>query len=89
MIKNRHLSKSILDCLWYKFRHQIEYKAQEYQNMKLLVADRFYPSSKTCSNCSNKKSNLGFNKTYKCDVCGLVIDRDINAAKNLMLLASR
>ena len=87
MMKNRYLSRHIANAIWYEFRRQIEYKVQEYSNIQLLVADRWYPSSKLCNNCGNKKSNLGFNETYKCDKCGLVIDRDFNAAKNLMSLA--
>ena len=88
MMKNRHLSKKIKDALWYEFRRQIEYKAQEYQNIKLLVADRWYPSSKLCNCCGNKKVNLKTQELYKCDKCGLIIDRDVNAARNLESLAS-
>ena len=83
MMKNRHLSKSITDSKWYEFKRQILYKAELY-GIKIVLADRFYPSSKTCSCCGNYKKDLKLkDRTYVCDECGLKIDRDINAAINL------
>lgn len=83
MMKNRHLAKSIANSKWYEFRRQILYKAEMY-GIEVVLADRFYPSSKTCSCCGNYKKDLKLkNRTYICDECGLKIDRDINAAINL------
>ena len=83
MIKNKHLAKSITDSKWYEFRRQILYKAEMY-GIEVVLADRFYPSSKTCSCCGNYKKDLKLkNRTYVCDECGLKIDRDVNAAINL------
>lgn len=83
MMKNRHLSKSIIDSKWYEFKRQILYKAEMY-GIEVVLADRFYPSSKTCSCCGNYKKDLKLkDRTYVCDECGLKIDRDINAAINL------
>lgn len=83
MMKNRHLSKHIKDAMFYEFRRQLEYKCLEY-GIQLVVANRFYPSSKTCSYCGCIKSKLNLNeRTYKCDSCGIKKDRDLNAAENL------
>ena len=83
MMKNRHLSKHIKDAMFYEFRRQLEYKCLQY-GIQLVVANRFYPSSKTCSYCGCIKSKLNLNeRTYKCDSCGLEKDRDLNAAENL------
>mgnify|MGYP001023744806 CR=1 FL=1 len=83
MMKNRHLAKSIQNAMFYEFRRQLEYKCLQY-GIYLVVADRFYPSSKTCSYCGCIKSKLNLNeRTYKCDSCGLKKDRDLNAAENL------
>ena len=83
MMKNRHLSKHIKDAMFYEFRIQLEYKCLQY-GIQLVVADRFYPSSKTCSYCGSIKSKLNLNeRTYKCDFCGLKKDRDLNASENL------
>lgn len=83
MMKNRHLSKHIKDAMFYEFRRQLEYKCLQY-GIQLVVANRFYPSSKTCSYCGSIKSDLSLNeRTYKCDSCGLKKDRDLNAAENL------
>lgn len=84
MMKNRHLSKAIQEQMFYEFRRQIEYKS-EWKNIKVVLADRFYPSSKTCSNCGCVKSDLKLkDRIYKCEHCGFEIDRDINASINLM-----
>ena len=83
MMKNKHLSKAVQQQLFYEFRRQLEYKCKIY-GIELIVADRFYPSSKLCSCCGNKKTDLKLkDRIYKCDCCGLVIDRDLNAAINL------
>ena len=83
MMKNKHLSKHIQDSMFYEFRRQLEYKCSRY-GIKLVVAERFYPSSKTCSYCGSIKSDLKLkDRVYKCDSCGLEKDRDLNAAENL------
>lgn len=83
MIKNKHLAKSIANSKWYEFRRQILYKAELY-GIEVILADRFYPSSKICSCCGNYKKDLKLkDRTYICNECGLKIDRDINAAINL------
>ena len=83
MMKNRHLARHIQNAMFYEFRRQLEYKCLQY-GIYLIVADRFYPSSKTCSYCGTIKSELNLNeRTYKCDSCGLKKDRDLNAAENL------
>lgn len=83
LMKNRHLAKHIQNALFYEFRRQLEYKCLQY-GIKLVVAERFYPSSKMCSYCGCIKSDLKLkDRVYKCDSCGLKKDRDLNAAENL------
>lgn len=83
MSKNHKLASAILDGGFYEFRRQLEYKCKWYGST-LTVVDRFYPSSKTCSACGSIKSDLKLSdRTYVCESCGLVIDRDLNAAINL------
>lgn len=83
MLKNKHLSKAIAEQCFYKFMSVLKYKC-EWNNIKLIKADRFYPSSKLCSCCGNVKKDLKLkDRTYKCSSCGLVIDRDFNASLNL------
>ena len=83
LIRNKHLSKSILDAKWYEIRRQIEYKCERL-GINFVLADRFYSSSKTCSSCGNIKKDLKLkDRVYICPHCGLVIDRDINASINL------
>ncbi len=83
MLANRKLAKAIQDLGFYEFRRQLEYKCKLY-GCELMVADRFYPSSKTCSNCGCIKKNLSLGeRIYICDDCGFEIDRDLNAARNL------
>ena len=83
MMKNRHLAKHIKDAMFYELRRQLEYKCLHY-GIYLVVADRFYPSSKTCSYCGSIKSDLKLKeRVYKCSSCGLEKDRDLNAAENL------
>lgn len=84
MIKNKHLRRSILNQCFYEFIHQMKYKS-EMRGIEFIQVDRFYPSSKTCSCCGAVKKDLKLSdRTYVCLDCGLVIDRDYNAAINLM-----
>ena len=83
MMKNRYLARNIQNAMFSEFRRQLEYKCLQY-GIYLVVADRFYPSSKTCSYCGNIKSKLNLKeRVYKCSSCGLKKDRDLNAAENL------
>lgn len=83
MMKNKHLAKHIQNSMFYEFRRQLEYKCSRY-GIELVVADRFYPSSKACSFCGFIKSDLKLNdRVYRCNSCGLEMDRDSNAAENL------
>ena len=83
MMKNRHLAKAIADQKLYEFKRQIAYKCKRY-GIPLVEADRWYPSSKKCSYCGNIKKDLKLSdRIYKCENCGLVIDRDYNASVNL------
>lgn len=83
LMKNKHLAKHIQNALFYEFRRQLEYKCLQY-GIELVVAERFYPSSKMCSYCGCIKSDLKLkDRVYKCDSCGLEKDRDLNAAENL------
>lgn len=83
MLKNKHLSKAIAEQCFYKFISVLKYKC-DWNNIKLIKADRFYPSSKLCSCCGSIKKDLRLkDRTYKCSFCGLVIDRDFNASLNL------
>lgn len=82
MMNNRHLSKAIQQQCFEEFRRQIEYKAM-WNNIPVIIADRFFPSSKLCSCCGNIKKDLRLSdRIYKCE-CGNVIDRDYQAALNL------
>jgi putative transposase len=82
MVKNHHLALSISDLGWGEFRRQLEYKSVLHGNT-VIVADRWFPSSKMCSRCGNIKETLSLSdRVYKCD-CGMVIDRDLNASINL------
>ena len=82
MMKNKHLSKAVQSQGFYEFRRQLEYKCKD-KGIQLIVADRFYPSSKLCSCCGKIKKDLKLSdRIYKCD-CGNVIDRDFQAALNL------
>jgi putative transposase len=88
MVRNRHLARAISDQGWAEFHRQLAYKCQ-WHGSRLLVAPRFYPSSKACSGCGLAKAELPLNvRTFRCEACGLVIDRDQNAARNLAALAA-
>ena len=83
MMKNRHLSKALMCQKLYEFRYQIEYKAELY-GIEVVIADRLYSSSKTCHRCGHIKKDLKLSdRVYRCDCCGNVIDRDVNASINL------
>jgi putative transposase len=84
MIKNHRLAKALQDNRLSEVRRQLEYKCNWY-GVELIVADRFYPSSKLCSDCGHKKADLKLSdRVYRCTECGNVMDRDLNAAINLM-----
>lgn len=83
MVKNHRLAKSLSDVSLCKFNEILEYKAK-YNGVSIVRADRFYPSSKTCSHCGSIKSKLSLSqRVYVCDECGYKIDRDLNASINL------
>lgn len=82
MMKNKHLAKPIQEQGFYEFRRQLTYKC-EWNRIELVVADRYYPSSKTCNSCGNIKKDLKLSdRVYSCE-CGYTMDRDLNAAMNL------
>ena len=82
MMKNRHLAKAVQDQGFFEFRKQLEYKCND-NGIQLIIADRFYPSSKLCSCCGKIKKDLKLSdRTYRCE-CGNVIDRDFQASLNL------
>ena len=84
MMKNRHLSKAVQEQGLYEFRRQIEYKAK-WNNIPLIIADRFFPSSKMCSCCGKIKKDLKLSdRIYKCK-CGNIINRDFQASLNLKI----
>ena len=87
MMKNKHLSEKIKEAKFYEFRRQLEYKCK-WNNVNLIIANRWYPSSKLCSSCGNRKKKLSLKeRIYVCEECGCVIDRDYNASLNLKYLA--
>ncbi len=82
LMKNKHLSKAIASQKFFEFKTKLISKCKQ-NNIELRIVDRFYPSSKTCSNCGKIKKDLKLSdRIYKCD-CGLAIDRDLNASINL------
>ena len=88
MVKNHHLAKAVMDVSFYELRRQLEYKTAK-TGAKLHVIDRWCPSSKTCSQCGSVKAKLSLaERVYRCEHCGLVIDRDLNAAINIMVAGS-
>lgn len=83
MLQNHKLAGSVYDASFSMFRNQLEYKCRWY-GKELIVIDRFYPSSKTCSKCGWKNKDLKLSdRTFICKNCGLEIDRDLNAAINI------
>lgn len=88
MMRNRKLARSIADVGMGEFGRQIRYKCDWY-GISLLEADRWFPSSKQCSRCGQRKESLTLSeRTYACPSCGLMIDRDLNAAINLKQLST-
>ncbi|NET28213.1 RNA-guided endonuclease TnpB family protein [Okeania sp. SIO1I7] len=82
MLANHKLAKSISRQCFYEFRRQLEYKCQWY-GCELVVVDRFFPSSKTCSSCGHVQDMPLNLRTFECPDCGISIDRDLNASINL------
>ncbi len=88
MVKNHCLARSVSDAALGEFRRQLEYKTAR-TGAALRVVDRWYPSSKTCSNCGGVKAKLSLSeRTFNCDACGLSLDRDLNAAINICVAGS-
>ena len=82
MLKNHKLASAIADCGFYEFKRQLSYKCEWYGS-KLIIADRFYPSSQLCSHCGHQQKMPLNVRTYECANCGFTADRDLNAAVNL------
>lgn len=88
MVKNHHLAKAVSDAAFAEFRRQLEYKTAK-TGARLHVVDRWFASSKTCSKCGRVKAKLSLaERVYRCDGCGLVMDRDLNAAINIKVAGS-
>ncbi|MGW8884697.1 IS607 family element RNA-guided endonuclease TnpB [Streptomyces sp. NPDC055749] len=88
MGRNRRLSRRIADAAFGEIRRQLTYKTR-HRGTRLVVADRWFPSSKTCSRCGVVKAKLPLSvRVFECDNCGLVLDRDANAGHNLVALAT-
>jgi putative transposase len=84
MVRNRQLARAISDCGWGEFRRQLAYKCQRY-GRSLVVIDRWYPSSKTCSACGYLLAELSLGtRHWTCPACRARHDRDLNAAKNIL-----
>ncbi|MER5387650.1 IS607 family element RNA-guided endonuclease TnpB [Saccharopolyspora sp. NPDC002686] len=89
MMRNRRLARDVAGVGMAELRRQVEYKAA-WSGVKVHIADRWFPSSKTCSGCGVVKAKLRLSeRTYHCHACGLVLDRDLNAARNLAALVER
>ena len=83
MMKNKHMSKYAQYLCLYEIYRQMEYKCER-NGIEFIVANRYFPSSKTCSCCGNIKRNLKLSdRIYTCEKCGMTLDRDLNAAMNL------
>jgi len=83
MMHSHHLARGIMDASLYAFKLKLKWKAEKY-GMNMIEIGRFDPSSKMCSQCGNIKHGLKpSDRTYRCDVCGLAIDRDYTASKNI------
>jgi putative transposase len=84
MVRNRHLARAISGCGWGEFRRQLAYKCERY-GRRLVVIDRWYPSSRTCSACGHLLAELSLStRHWRCPSCGTRHDRDINAAQNIL-----
>jgi putative transposase len=86
MVRNHHLARSVSDAGFGEIRRQLEYKAPAFGS-RIVVADRFFPSSKTCNACGGKVELTLADRAWTCPHCGAVHDRDLNAARNLRDLA--
>jgi putative transposase len=87
MVKNRHLSRAVSDMGFFEFRRQLEYKAEQ-RGTSVVVADRWFPSSKICSHCGHKLETLPLSvRQWTCPACSTTHDRDVNAAINLKNMA--
>jgi putative transposase len=88
LLRNRHLARAISDQGWAEFHRQLTYKCRWYGS-RLLVAPHLFPSSRLCSACGALQAALPLDvRVFRCQVCGLVIDQDLNAASNLVVLAA-
>jgi putative transposase len=88
MLRNKRLARHIAGAAWAEIRRQLTYKAER-AGVRLIVADRWFASSKTCSGCGTAKAKLALSeRTFTCGACGLVLDRDVNAARNLAAIAA-
>ena len=88
MLRNRRLARHIAGAAWAEIRRQLTYKTER-AGVGLIVANRWFASSKTCSGCGTAKTKLALSeRTYRCTSCGVVLDRDHNAALNLAALAA-
>jgi putative transposase len=84
MVHNRHLARAISDCGWGEFRRQLACKCERYRR-RLVVIDRWYPSSRICSACGYLLAELSLSvRHWTCPSCGARHDRDVNAAKNIL-----
>jgi len=89
MMQNRRVARHVADASFGEFRRQVQYKSA-WHGGQVITADRWFASSKTCSGCGVVKAKLLLSeRTYQCDACGLVIDRDVNAARNLAAYGRR
>jgi putative transposase len=90
LMGNRRLARHIADVGWGLILYQLRYKTSWSDGSIVVAADRFYPSSKTCSGCGTARAKLTLSeRVFTCEACGLVIDRDLNAALNLARMACR
>jgi putative transposase len=88
MMANRHLARSIADMSFFEFRRQLEYKAERRGGL-VVIADRWFPSSKNCSVCGSVQDNMPLSiRQWICPDCGTTHDRDLNAARNLAAYAA-
>jgi putative transposase len=89
MTSNGHLARAVSDVGFYELRRQVQYKA-DWLGIDVVLADRWYPSSKTCSRCGEKRDDLTLaDRVFECPACGFTLDRDLNAARNLAALGKR
>lgn len=88
MLRNRSLARRIAGASWGEVRRQFTYKSA-WNGVELVIADRFFASTKTCSGCGAVKAKLSLSeRIYRCEHCGLVLDRDVNASRNLVALSA-